>query len=78
MAARRARCAVAVFDDLRRGLRTIEFLSDPGVGEIGIGGKAYFRQAALGRARAVFAARIPESRFARACSIVDGSMSRAA
>jgi DNA-binding transcriptional LysR family regulator len=31
-------CAVAVFDDLRQGVRTIEFLSDPGIGEIRIGG----------------------------------------
>jgi DNA-binding transcriptional LysR family regulator len=31
-------CAAAVFDDLRQGVRNIEFLSDPTVGEITIGG----------------------------------------
>lgn len=30
-------CGVAVFDDLRRGIRNIEFLADPTVGEIRIG-----------------------------------------
>jgi DNA-binding transcriptional LysR family regulator len=30
-------CGVAVFDDLRQGLRSIEFLADPTVGEIRIG-----------------------------------------
>jgi DNA-binding transcriptional LysR family regulator len=31
-------CAAAVFDDLRQGVRNIEFLSDPTLGEITIGG----------------------------------------
>ena len=31
-------CAAAVFDDLRQGVRNIEFLSDPTFGEITIGG----------------------------------------
>jgi DNA-binding transcriptional LysR family regulator len=31
-------CAAAVFDDLRQGVRNIEFLSDPTLGEISIGG----------------------------------------
>jgi DNA-binding transcriptional LysR family regulator len=31
-------CAAAVFDDLRQGVRNIEFLSDPTLGEIRIGG----------------------------------------
>src|SRR6266404_2085702 len=31
-------CAAAVFDDLRQGVRNIEFLSDPTFGEIKIGG----------------------------------------
>ena len=31
-------CAVAVFDDLRQGVKNIEFLADPTVGEISIGG----------------------------------------
>lgn len=31
-------CGVAVFDELRRGLRQVEFLSDPGAGELSIGG----------------------------------------
>src|SRR5262245_59333670 len=28
------RCSVAVFDDLKQGIRDIEFLSDPTVGEV--------------------------------------------
>jgi DNA-binding transcriptional LysR family regulator len=31
-------CGVAVFDDLRRGVKTIDFLADPATGEIRIGG----------------------------------------
>ena len=31
-------CGLAVFDDLRRGVEQIEFLSDPTAGEIRIGG----------------------------------------
>ena len=31
-------CAAAVFDDLRQGVKNIEFLSDPTLGEISIGG----------------------------------------
>src|SRR5262245_51459155 len=31
-------CSVAVFDDLRRGVEQVEFLSDPGIGEVRIGG----------------------------------------
>lgn len=31
-------CGMAVFDDLRQGVKNIEFLSDPAVGEIRIGG----------------------------------------
>src|SRR5262249_11924128 len=30
-------CGVAVFDDLRQGLRNIEFLADPTAGEVRIG-----------------------------------------
>jgi DNA-binding transcriptional LysR family regulator len=30
-------CGVAVFDDLRRGVKTIEFLADPAAGEVRIG-----------------------------------------
>jgi DNA-binding transcriptional LysR family regulator len=30
-------CGIAVFDDLRRGVRQIEFLSDPGAGELRVG-----------------------------------------
>jgi len=32
------RCAATVFDDLRQGIRNIEFLRDPSLGEISIGG----------------------------------------
>jgi len=35
-------CAAAVFDDLRQGVRNIEFLSDPTFGEIKIGGNEAF------------------------------------
>jgi DNA-binding transcriptional LysR family regulator len=31
-------CSMAVFDELRQGVRTIEFLTDPSIGEIRIGG----------------------------------------
>src|ERR1700688_3261879 len=31
-------CGIEVFDDLRRGVQQIEFLSDPTVGEVRIGG----------------------------------------
>jgi len=31
-------CGIAVFDDLRRGVQQIEFLSDPTAGEVRIGG----------------------------------------
>ena len=31
-------CGTAVFDDLRQGIRTLEFLADPTVGEINVGG----------------------------------------
>src|ERR1700730_17885145 len=30
-------CGVAVFDDLRQGVKTIEFLADPEAGEVRIG-----------------------------------------
>ena len=30
-------CGVAVFDDLRQGVKNIEFLADPGAGEVRIG-----------------------------------------
>jgi DNA-binding transcriptional LysR family regulator len=32
------KCGVAVFDDLREGVKSIEFLADPAVGEVKIGG----------------------------------------
>ena len=35
-------CATAVFDDLRQGIKNIEFLSDPTFGEIKIGGDEAF------------------------------------
>jgi len=31
-------CGVAVFDDLRQGVKNIEFLNDPTVGEVAVGG----------------------------------------
>src|SRR5271154_5177750 len=34
-------CGVAVFDDLRRGVQRIEFLSDPTAGEVRIGGSDF-------------------------------------
>src|SRR5438132_3265275 len=34
-------CGVAVFDDLRRGVQQIEFLSDPTAGEVRIGGSEH-------------------------------------
>jgi DNA-binding transcriptional LysR family regulator len=52
-------CGVAVFDDLRRGVQQIEFLSDPTAGEVRIGG-----------AEQVMAGFIPAiiDRVARRCS----------
>jgi DNA-binding transcriptional LysR family regulator len=35
-------CGTAVFDELRRGVHAIEFLSDPTVGEVRVGGAAPF------------------------------------
>src|SRR6266700_5116963 len=34
-------CGIAVFDDLRRGVQRIEFLSDPTLGEVRIGGSEH-------------------------------------
>ena len=34
-------CGIAVFDDLRQGLKNIEFLSDPSTGEVRIGSTAF-------------------------------------
>lgn len=34
-------CGMAVFDDLRRGVKTIELLSDPGAGEVRVGSTIY-------------------------------------
>jgi DNA-binding transcriptional LysR family regulator len=34
-------CGTAVFDDLRRGVKTIELLSDPGAGEVRMGSTIY-------------------------------------
>jgi len=39
MVARGSTEAATVFDDLRQGVRNIEFPSDPTLGEIKIGGK---------------------------------------
>jgi DNA-binding transcriptional LysR family regulator len=35
-------CGVAVFDDLRQGVKNIEFLADPAAGEVRIGSSAVF------------------------------------
>ena len=40
-------CGVAVFDDLRRGLKNIEFLADPTAGEIRIGCHPFLAPRAL-------------------------------
>jgi DNA-binding transcriptional LysR family regulator len=46
-------CGVAVFDDLRQGVKNIEFLSDPSTGEVRIGSTAFlaasFVSAVVGR-----------------------------
>src|SRR5258705_1292675 len=34
-------CGVAVFDDLRQGVKNIEFLADPAAGEVRVGGNPY-------------------------------------
>ena len=34
-------CGVAVFDDLRQGVKNIEFLADPTAGEVRIGSTAF-------------------------------------
>ena len=34
-------CGVAVFDDLRQGVKNIEFLADPTAGEVRIGSKPF-------------------------------------
>jgi DNA-binding transcriptional LysR family regulator len=37
-------CGVAVFDDLRRGVKNIEFLADPTAGEVRIGSSAFLAE----------------------------------
>src|SRR6266850_3663563 len=34
-------CGVAVFDDLRQGVKNIEFLADPATGEVRVGGNPF-------------------------------------
>src|SRR6201989_2316476 len=34
-------CGAAVFDDLRQGVKSIEFLADPGAGEVRIGSSTF-------------------------------------
>src|SRR6266403_2757725 len=35
-------CGAAVFDDLRQGVKNIEFLADPAAGDVRIGSSAFF------------------------------------
>jgi DNA-binding transcriptional LysR family regulator len=56
-------CGTAVFDELRRGVQEIEFLSDPTVGEVRIGGAAVFTDVLVPAAIARLAARYPRIEF---------------
>jgi DNA-binding transcriptional LysR family regulator len=55
-------CGIAVFDELRRGVQAMEFLSDPTFGEVRIGGAAPFIDEmipAVANFRPLYADRIP-------------------
>src|SRR2546423_1276988 len=56
-------CGTAVFDELRRGVQEIEFLADPTVGEVRIGGGAVFTDVLVPAAIARLAARYPRIEF---------------
>jgi DNA-binding transcriptional LysR family regulator len=56
-------CGTAVFDELRRGVHAIEFLSDPTVGEVRIGGAAPFIDEMIPAVIARLADRYPRIEF---------------
>src|SRR5215510_7203854 len=56
-------CGIAVFDELRRGVREIEFLSDPTVGELRIGGGSPFIDELIPAAVSRLADRFPRIKF---------------
>src|SRR5258706_7306294 len=56
-------CGVAVFDDLRRGVQQIEFLSDPAVGELRIGGAGPLVDELIPAVVARLASRHPKMEF---------------
>src|SRR5580692_9238807 len=56
-------CGVAVFDDLRRGMQQIAFLSDPTVGELRVGGAGPFIDGLIPAAIARLGDRYPRIEF---------------
>jgi DNA-binding transcriptional LysR family regulator len=52
-------CAAAVFDDLRQGVKNIEFLSDPTIGEIKVGANEAFIAGLLSTVLATLRRRYP-------------------
>jgi len=56
-------CGIAVFDELRRGVQQIEFLSDPTVGEVRIGGAGPLVDELIPAAVARLADRYPRMEF---------------
>lgn len=56
-------CGVAVFDDLRRGIRQMEFLSDPTAGELRIGGTGPIMDGLIIAAMESLVARYPRIEF---------------
>ena len=56
-------CGTAVFDELRRGVQEIDFLSDPTLGEVRIGGAAPFIDEFITAAVARLAERYPRVEF---------------
>lgn len=56
-------CGIAVFDELRRGVQQIEFLSDPSVGEVRIGGAGPLVDELIPATIARLASRYPQMEF---------------
>jgi DNA-binding transcriptional LysR family regulator len=56
-------CGAAVFDDLRRGMQKIEFLSDPSAGELRIGAVTPFMDGLVMAVVESFVGRYPRIRF---------------
>lgn len=56
-------CGTAVFDELRRGMQEVEFLSDPTVGELRVGGAGPFIDGLIPSVISRLAHRYPQIEF---------------